>query len=47
MDEETRAAIQALIDEVDLLADSQRNISMQQFKDYGNIRVLRELLKTK
>ncbi len=47
MDDETRQAIQDLIDEVDGLAGSQRNISMKMFKDYQTIQKLRKLLETK
>ena len=47
MDEETRQAIRDLIFEVDNLASYQRNISMQSFKDYPEIRKLRENLETK
>lgn len=45
MDPEIKQAIKNLLKEVDLLAGSKRNISMERFKDYHIIKTLRDLVE--
>jgi hypothetical protein len=45
MDDKTKQAIKELIDLIDGLAASRRNISMESFADYHEINLLRTLIK--